>query len=769
MHFGHFRTSTLALLSTATVCAVTLYWYGVFHEHDWGQPVAKLFAFTALAALTTWLLRSQSAPSNTPVPETLLRLEAVALLGLLGSLLGQYLYAYWGHVFHGPWVDIGYTTQNAARMLFLEGDNPYASTELNPRDELADKHRGYHYGPAMLLAYIASAIWPAGGFKLTSLVALGLLLAAQWVYLGRHAKTQGFNSERLVAFLFVAIVSLGAERFWYELLRQGANDILPISLVVLGLALHQRQQFFVAGLALGLSFASKFAPAFVFIALLLHWRMPKLLLAGLIAGASPIAVFAAWDFTALFENVFVLRAQLRFDSTSLYSVTPEALHGLFAALPLGALAVAVFAGLRKTPSTHQILLRGLLVLLCFEVTFKEMHTNHLMWFYPLFALAIADMRHRLFSANIRSTSTLTASEAPTNRLWIWLLLGWLAFIAGVTWGVGPEPGWVADWRRWDGHWYQSIWENGYAAAEHTIAFPPIFSVLAGSLSKLSPLSFAESALVINLCALAAAGRALGQIYQYRFGQPQGPAQLFLLSFPALYFALAPYSDTIFLFVSLQIIALISSPQPLSRSEHVALLMLLFCAPLIRITGVVFAGLLIFGYWQAIAAVAGVAVWLQINHTLGGSALAFIEVQSQFLMPDGGLFQGLKGAWAGLIHGTDVRGWVSWTQLHLIPIVTLLLIGNTLLWLARRRDFVLLYLLLAITLISHSQSFWRSVVRYDMPLWPFLAAPLLAVVAQPGSSPIQKRLAMTTLIAIGLTSLAFQALYAHLFVRGGWTF
>ncbi len=783
------------LASPLLVAGLVLWVYGLLHSYDWGQPLVKTAAFATLLGLVAWLQRAQARPLPTR-PQTALAMEALLLAALLAATLRPLLAAYAEHAFHGPWVDVGYTTQNAARLFFLEGGNPYQSTQINPRAELPPEHRGFHYGPLMFLAYAASAWLPELGFKLTSLAALGLALWALAALLRPVAGPLG-PQGRLdwgVACAFAALIALGAERFWFELLHQGASDILPVALLLAGLVAHQRQHWLACGLLLGAAFAAKFAPAFVFIALLLRLRCPPRLLVGLALGASPYLAFALWDARALVENVFLLRAGIGPDSTSLYPLLPEPLHAPLRALPLLLLAVLWLRAPATMPTPHTLLWQGLLVLTAFAALFTEVHANHLIWFYPLWALALARGRHRLLGApQPDPAASATAIPAPAatpatpatsataatppgglaepalRRLWLMGL--WLAAIIGLSWGLGPEPGWFADWDRWDGLWYRSIWEAGYAAQPHTIAFPPLYSLLVGTLSSLSGLDFARVAMLLNLVALLGAMRALEGIYRDRFGLDPAPVRPFLLCFPALYFVLAPYSDTLFLWLTLQVIALLSRPAPLGRGEQLLLLGLLFAAPLLRISGVIFLLLLLAGRWQALATGAGIALWLQINYAVAGTPLAFLAVQSEFLMAEGHLLDGLRGAWGGLAHLPPPADWVDWSQRHLAPIALLALALPLLAWLAWRRDWLLLGLLFALLALSHNQSFWRSTVRYDFPIWPLLPAPLLALRAwaQARGRPRLAGLALGAVLLLALGGAVLQWAYTQIFVRGGWAF
>jgi len=387
-----------ALVSVTVLIAAVGFTYAAFHQYDWGHPFTKLIGFMLILGLLL-LLRRNLPTEQRAEPNTLTR--GIEILGsgalLIWIALGwgaRYLPDLPGH----PRVDVGYTTLHAATGLWQRGENPYTRTDLNPRPELAEWHRGFHYGPMMLVGYAAAAVDPLG-YKLTSLVCiLIVLLGVVWICVHPSAVgDKALRSDKLSAALFVVTVMVLGERFWFELFTQGVSDIFPVALLVLGLIALQRQRWFLCGLLLGLSFSSKFAPAAFLGILLIRTTTPRALYYGGLAGLAPLFAFALWEPLALFENVFRLRFMLGFDSTSLYSITPEALHPLFLWTQLTAIAACLIYNLFRPVRFDSLLVQfcGLLILV--EVTFKEIHANHLIWFMPLVPLALVHVRHQLFA------------------------------------------------------------------------------------------------------------------------------------------------------------------------------------------------------------------------------------------------------------------------------------------------------------------------------------------------------------------------------------
>lgn len=167
-------------------------------------------------------------------------------------------------------MDIGYTTQNSAILLFGKGENPYQNQMINVRPELKPAHRGFHYGPGMLIGYFYSAMRPNVGFKVSNLIYF--LLTLQALVLLADNKAQPFW-QRVSTALFVITIFLLPERLWYETFLQGANDIFPVMLLLYGLVMVTNEQWFLAGAFMGFSFATKFAPAAFLLVLFLRADM----------------------------------------------------------------------------------------------------------------------------------------------------------------------------------------------------------------------------------------------------------------------------------------------------------------------------------------------------------------------------------------------------------------------------------------------------------------------------------------------------------------
>ena len=374
------------------IFGLMLYLYNCLQKYDWGHPFIKLFCFVVVFLLIVFL-RSRTHP--TKLPAILARLEFLVLTIVLVIILTNYGKIYGPDLSHPPYVDIGYTTVKATSMLFHDGKNPYTSQYINARDDLLPQYRGFHYGPLMLIGYLPSLLSPTWGYKLAS---LGYFLVSALLLCSLLELHKIPPERRLCSIAFVLCLFFLPERFWYELFRQGANDIFPVALLLASLLALQRQKYFLTGLFLGLSFSAKFSPAIFLLMALVRKDLKISAAKGFCLGLIPLLIFVVWDTKGLINNAFRNRGvALSYDSTSLYSETALAFHFIFPVLLLLAVAYSVYRNFRTALDYENALVTLTLLLIIGEVTFKQMHANHLIWFYPLFALILERHRYQFFT------------------------------------------------------------------------------------------------------------------------------------------------------------------------------------------------------------------------------------------------------------------------------------------------------------------------------------------------------------------------------------
>jgi hypothetical protein len=343
------------------------------------------------------------------------------------------------------------------------------------------------------------------------------------------------------------------------------------------------------------------------------------------------------------------------------------------------------------------------------------------------------------------------------------------FVTFFATGGGHPQSWLFGWQRWDAHWYEQIWREGYPAADpRTLVFPPGYPFAIGGLSKLLSASFFTTAVLLNLAAFFATAVLISEWCSRKFSVSAYLLFVFVLSAPASYFAFTAYSDILFMLL-LWVLLWLAVPAQEARGYKfaVAECCLLFVLPWIRLTGYALASWLLARRFVALAVLASLALWLAFNRMIAGSALYFLRAQQLFAMPQGNFFQGLADSLVHLVSDLGGRRAVSWLEFGFLPLFYLGLLTAAAIWLAKRREGLLALSVFSILVLSYNQGFWRSVVRYDLPLTPLLCLPLL-VTAKSGSRTVSC-FSQAAFYALILGQFSLQIYFARLFHTGGWAF
>ena len=126
--------------------------------------------------------------------------------------------------------------------------------------------------------------------------------------------------------------------------------------------------------------------------------------------------------------------------------------------------------------------------------------------------------------------------------------------------LGTDPfseEFVSSWTRWDAEHYVLIAEDGYRSPDEPpdrlafiSRFPPLFPLATAAIRAITPLSTAASGMLLSIVFLF-----LGSVLVFRIGftlfkstETSYWSVLFLNLFPTSYFASAPYSEAMFLFL-----------------------------------------------------------------------------------------------------------------------------------------------------------------------------------------------------------------------------
>lgn len=352
-------------------------------------------------------------------------------------------------------------------------------------------------------------------------------------------------------------------------------------------------------------------------------------------------------------------------------------------------------------------------------------------------------------------------------IYFFFFLVWVFLIFSVT--AGPSfHTWLADWKRWDANWYEQIWLKGYPASDpKTLVFPPGYPLLVGMLAKLFSGSFMGTAIVLNLIAFFSTAALISDWFSDKFRISPYLLFGFVLSAPTSYIVFTAYSDIVFMLLLWVLLWLtLSSKRPAGRKALIAQSLTLFVLPWIRLTGYALASWLIDRKVVAFMVIGSFALWLGFNRVVAGSPFYFLHAQQLFAMPEGNFVQGLSSS-VGQLFSSDLHnGYVtSWVQFAFLPLFYFGALTAAAIWLAKTGEGLLSITLLSILVLSHNQSVWRSVIRYDLPLFPFLCLPLLVTSRSLATSYVFK----ATFYLLMLSQFALQFYFARAFHSGNWAF
>lgn len=362
--------------------------------------------------------------------------------------------------------------------------------------------------------------------------------------------------------------------------------------------------------------------------------------------------------------------------------------------------------------------------------------------------------------NVRILATVLITKALV------LLFAVQAFEIFEDRSVNSVGGVFAIWERWDALQYLKIAENGYTAVgddRFLIVFFPFYPLLVSVFSFLT-----GNYLVAAFIVTAIASIALGLVFRelVKLDHSETIAQLsvlFLFIFPTSYFLHIPYTESLFL--SLTIGAFLAARK---RAWLIAgILGGLAC--MTRINGLVLLPALALEVWQEhretrtlsskwfflLLIPSGFAVYLILNYVVAGDPLIFMTYQREhwyryFRWPWEGIWETIKR----VDNPKTIDAHMTGIQELFFVVVGLaaLLIG----WNKLRNSYRIWMLLNWLLFVS--TSFVLSVPRYTLTLFPIFV--LMAIAA---------RRYWSLKVLFVVWSILFMAAFVIQFVRGMWAF
>jgi len=331
-----------------------------------------------------------------------------------------------------------------------------------------------------------------------------------------------------------------------------------------------------------------------------------------------------------------------------------------------------------------------------------------------------------------STATSGAETSATT--------GWHNFVDGT--------------ERWDAGWFERIARDGYEPDDESGAFFPGYPLAIRATTAITPLGELSAGLMISNLAFLGGLIAVFALTSYEFGKGMARrTTLLLASFPASFFFLAPYSESLFLLTS----ALCFWWARHRVWERAAVAGLV--AALTRSVGVLLVPALLVEAWAEVPAKRTRAITWSLVPLLGpamysaywlirtGDALQPFHAQDSwhrtFVFPLVTLGNAL---WLGISGIADPRG-IYWTADLLLT--TVILIPLALRWRLLKRAY-LVYVVASLLVI----------LSYPLPERPLLSAPRFLIVLFPAFWPLASictRKRLVPLLAIALVGFAAMAI------------
>lgn len=362
--------------------------------------------------------------------------------------------------------------------------------------------------------------------------------------------------------------------------------------------------------------------------------------------------------------------------------------------------------------------------------------------------------------NVRILATVLITKALV------LLFAVQAFEIFEDRSVNSVGGVFAIWQRWDALQYLKIAENGYTAVgddRFLIVFFPFYPLLVSVFSFLTG-NYLVAAFFVTAIASIAHGLVFRELVKLDHSETIAQLSvLFLFIFPTSYFLHIPYTESLFL--SLTIGAFLAARK---RAWLIAgILGGLAC--MTRINGLVLLPALALEVWQEhretrtlsskwfflLLIPAGFAVYLILNYVVAGDPLIFMTYQREhwyryFRWPWEGIWETIKR----VDNPKTIDAHMTGIQELFFVVVGLaaLLIG----WNKLRNSYRIWMLLNWLLFVS--TSFVLSVPRYTLTLFPIFI--LMAIAA---------RRYWSLKVLFVVWSILFMAAFVIQFVRGMWAF
>ncbi|MBC7796168.1 MAG: glycosyltransferase family 39 protein [Pyrinomonadaceae bacterium] len=322
------------------------------------------------------------------------------------------------------------------------------------------------------------------------------------------------------------------------------------------------------------------------------------------------------------------------------------------------------------------------------------------------------------------------------------------------------------WKRWDAENYLIIAQNGYAAIgeqRFLIVFFPLYPALIAFVNLIVG-DVLISAFLVTAFASIALGLLFRELVKMDFGEKTAQnAVLFLFIFPTSYFLHIPYTESLFLALT------VGGFLAARKRAWIVVGILSFLACLTRINGLILFPALAFEIWNEyretkklnlkwlflIMVPVGFGAYLALNYFVAGDATMFLTYQNEHWR------KSLTFPWRGIVETAKIAVSQTPNNAQMTGIQELFFAGigifATLAGWAYLRNSYRVWMLLN-WLLFVSTNFILSVPRYTLVMFP-----LFILMALAGRRSWWANALFIT------WSILYLALFSMQFVRGWWAF
>lgn len=277
--------------------------------------------------------------------------------------------------------DIIERTTDAIRY-FQKGENPYSVSMDLP----AGKYTGYKYNPFTFLFYLL----PFTALEFPGILIVNLILEASTIVLTYLVGSQlGSKKIGSWASLFYAICPIAI----YESVYRVTADVLPSALTILSLYFASRRKTREAGVALGLSLASKPFPGIPMLLLLLKPKEGRfrILLYSAAVGLLLVTPFLLWSPSSFIGNTILFSAESRpLPRESIRYFLPESLEPILRPLQTLSIILILILWIYSQETIENIPFWHFSMTTLVIIFNHWIHRNYLLWILPYLCICWAE-------------------------------------------------------------------------------------------------------------------------------------------------------------------------------------------------------------------------------------------------------------------------------------------------------------------------------------------------------------------------------------------